>query len=122
MIYHPTANSSDNESVLINDSNSKAFTIVGLQPRMNYTVTLEAVNIELSLFGPDVQETVITSDPNGTKLSLLFPSSITFFRLQLLEFCFKVNFTVTKVLWHRLTLVKGKKLSFALQTKLIAAE
>ena len=71
LIYFPSANSSDNESILINGSNSKTFTIVGLQPRMNYTLILEAVNSELSLFGPDAQETVITQNPDGTKLILL---------------------------------------------------
>ena len=69
LVYYPTTDSSDNnKSVLINDSNSKTFTIVGLQPRMNYTVRLEAVNTELSLIGPGAQKTVITSDPNGIKI------------------------------------------------------
>ena len=71
LVYYPTTDSSDNESVLIDDSNSKTFTIVGLQPRTNYTLRLEAVNTELSLFGPDAQETVITTNPDGTRLTLL---------------------------------------------------
>ena len=69
-IYYPTDDSSDIESVFINSSNSKSFTIVGLQPRINYTLTLEAVNTKLLLIGQGAQElvTVVTSNPDGTNI------------------------------------------------------
>ena len=76
LIYYPTTNSNSNQSVLIYGSDNRTFTVVGLQPSINYTLNLEAVNRNYSLFGPDIQETVVTSNPDGTKLFYLMSTLI----------------------------------------------
>ena len=65
LTYHPTENSKDIKSILILGSANRAFTIVGLQPRINYTLILSATNSNFTSFGPSVEITVATSVPNG---------------------------------------------------------
>ena len=67
LIYYPTMNGHDRDSVLINGSKTSTFTIVGLQPRVNYTLTLGAVggNYSNFLFGNESRRTVSTSVPQG---------------------------------------------------------
>ena len=65
LIYYPNMNSSDNESVVINGSNINTFTVVGLQPGINYTLTLEVASRNYSLFGNEIRRTVSTSMPQG---------------------------------------------------------
>ena len=71
LIYYPTNSSSDNQSVLIYGSDNRTFTIVGLQPRTNYTLKLAAASSNYTLFGPDIKEIVITSIPNGMQVYFL---------------------------------------------------
>ena len=65
LIYYPTMNSRDTDSVLINGSKTSTFIVVGLQPRVNYTLTLEAVGGNDTLFGEESRRTVLTSVPQG---------------------------------------------------------
>ena len=65
LIYYPTMNSHDNESILIDGSNTNAFTVVGLQPRVNYMLTLRAVGGNYTSFGEESRRTVLTSVPQG---------------------------------------------------------
>ena len=69
LIYYPTVNSNDNESILIDGSSTNNFIIVGLQPRVNYTLTLTAVSGNYSLFGNESRRTVQTSMPQGNMFS-----------------------------------------------------
>ena len=57
--------SGDNESILINGSNTTTFTIVGLQPRHSYTLILGAIGGNYSLFGLEIKRNVSTSVPKG---------------------------------------------------------
>ena len=68
LTYYPTTNSSDNQSVLIYGSNNRTFTVVGLQPSISYMLKLRAVNGNYSLLGPEMEETVVTSNPDGNKV------------------------------------------------------
>ena len=43
LIYNPTMNSDDNENILIDGSNTNTYTVVGLQPQVDYTLVLGAV-------------------------------------------------------------------------------
>ena len=79
LIYYPTIYSyccSDNESILINGSNTNTFTIVGLQPRADYTLKLGAVGGNYTLFGPESRGTVQTSVPPGKYFQYLVHSII----------------------------------------------
>ena len=58
-------NSGDNESILIDGSNTNTFTIVGLQPRAEYTLTLGAVGGNHTLFGVSNSTSISTSIPQG---------------------------------------------------------
>jgi hypothetical protein len=58
--------SGDNETILIDGSNSNTFTIVGLQPRIDYTLTLRAVGGNYTLSGEmEIRESVETSVPQS---------------------------------------------------------
>ena len=65
LIYYPTMNSGDNESFLIDGSNTNTYTVVGLQPRVDYTLKLGAVGGNYTLFGPENSRMVQTSVPPG---------------------------------------------------------
>ena len=65
LLYFPTRRSNENQSILINGSTNTSFTIVGLQPRAECTLRLSAVNGNYTLFGPDSEQTMVTSKPNG---------------------------------------------------------
>jgi hypothetical protein len=58
-------NSGDMESISIDGSNTNTFTIVGLQPRIGYTLTLRAVSGNYTLFGEESRRMVQTSVPQG---------------------------------------------------------
>ena len=68
LIYYPTMNSGDNESILIDGSNTNTFTIVGLQPRVDYTLNLGAVGRDYTFFDEESSKTVQTSVPPGIYL------------------------------------------------------
>ena len=44
LMYYPNYDPSNRESIWINDESSTSFTLVGLQPRMTYTLRLTAGN------------------------------------------------------------------------------
>ena len=98
LIYYSTIYSyycSDNESILINGSNTNTFTIVGLQPRVNYTLKLGAVGGNYTLFGPESRVMVQTSVPPG---NVIFPISGPFYNIinmQLLDFSSMVKCMAT---------------------------
>ena len=94
-------NSGDNESILIDGSNTKTFTIVGLEPRVNYTLALGAVGGNYTLFGPQSSRMVQTSVPQG----IIIPISGPFYNrcnvyMQLLNFSSTVKCTVTIASYH----------------------
>ena len=62
--------SSDSESILINGSNINAYTIIGLQPRVNYTLILGAVRGNYLSFGEESRRIVQTSIPQGIIMSI----------------------------------------------------
>ena len=69
LVYYPTMDSSNNESILINGSNTNTYVIIGLQPRINYTLTLWAVSENYFLFRIESSnKTVLTLMPQGNKL------------------------------------------------------
>ena len=74
LIYYPTMNSGDNESILIDGSNTTTFTIVGLQPRVDYTLALGAVGQDYTLLGPQSSRMVQTSVPQGIIMQYLVHS------------------------------------------------
>ena len=67
LVYYPTMNSSNNETVLVNGSNKNTYTTVGLPPRINYTFKLAAFSSKYqdSYFGPESMVNAITSVPQG---------------------------------------------------------
>ena len=65
LIYFPTVDSDDIENILINGSNTSAFTIVVLQPRVHYTLLLRAVGGNYTLFGENSSISESTSIPRG---------------------------------------------------------
>ena len=69
LIYYPTMNRIDNESIIINSSNTRTFTIVGLQPSISYTLNLGALGGNYSLYGRESSITVQTSVPEGIKFN-----------------------------------------------------
>ena len=79
LVYYPTMNSSDNEATLIDGSNTNTYTIVGLQPRVEYTLTLRAIGGNYSLFGTEERKTVQTSEPEGIIMSVFLVHSIRYF-------------------------------------------
>ena len=71
LIYNHTSYNQDGD-ILYNDTevifvkgNPRSFTIIGLQPSITYTMTVEAINRNYSSFGPKVYRAVVTSQPNG---------------------------------------------------------
>jgi hypothetical protein len=98
LVYYPTTNSGDNESVLIDDSNTNTFTIIGLQPRVNYTLILRAVSGNYTLSGEmEIRESVKTSVPQSIVLPI--PISGPFYNvynyIQVLDFSSMVKCTAT---------------------------
>ena len=96
LIYYPTMNSGDNESILIDGSNTNTFIIVGLQPRVDYTLALGAVSGNYTLFGPESSRMVQTSVPQG----IIMPISGPFYNrcnvyMQVLEFSSMVRCMAT---------------------------
>ena len=73
LIYYPTMDSGDNESILIDGSNTNHFTIVGLQPRVEYTLTLGAVGGNSTLFGVNNSTSISTLTPQGKPFSCPTP-------------------------------------------------
>ena len=67
LLYYPNDDQINNESLLINDGSSTSFTLVGLQPRMTYTLRLKAGNNTVS--SPNnmqyAEQTVNTTVPPG---------------------------------------------------------
>ena len=61
LIYHPTMDSGDNENISIDGSNTTTFTIVGLQPRVDYTLILGAVGGNYTLFNESISTSISTS-------------------------------------------------------------
>ena len=101
LIYYPTMNSGDNESIFKDGSNTKIFTIVGLEPRVDYTLALGAVSGNYTLFGPESSRMVQTSVPQG----IIMPISGPFCNrcnvyIQLLNFSSMVKCTVTIASYH----------------------
>ncbi len=98
LIYYPTMNSDDNESILIDGSNTNTFTIIGLQPRVNYTLILRAVGGNYTLAGEmEIRESVETSMPHGI---IVLPISGPFFNrynvnIQVLDFSSTVKCMAT---------------------------
>ena len=89
LIYHPTIkfNSGDNESILINGSNTNTYTVVGLQPRVDYTLALGAVGGNYTLFGPESRKMVQTLEPPGIIIPISGPFCNRYHvNMQLLEF------------------------------------
>ena len=96
LIYYPTMNSGDNESILIDGSNTNTYTVVGLQPRVGYTLVLGAVSGNYTLFGPVSSRMVQTSVPPG----IIMPISDPFcdsgnVNMQVLEFSSMVKCMAT---------------------------
>ena len=76
LIYYPnTMNTGDNESILIDGSNTNTFKIVGLQPRVNYTLNLGAVGRNHTFFDEESSKMVQTSVPTG--IIIIIPHSVT---------------------------------------------
>ena len=74
LIYYPsTMNTGDNESVLIDGSNTNTFKIVGLQPRVYYTLVLGAVGRNYTFFDEESSKMVQTSVPPGIIVSISDP-------------------------------------------------
>lgn len=67
--YRLTINSSDNERIVIDGSNTNTFTIVGLQPSSDYTLILEAVSGNYSLYGNESRMIISTLMPEGNQFS-----------------------------------------------------
>ena len=66
LIYYPTGNSGDMESILIDGSYTDTFTIVGLQPRVDYTLNLTAASGNYTLFSEESSIiSKLTSTPPG---------------------------------------------------------
>ena len=65
LIYYDTEEMGNHETIQINVSNAMNFTIVGLQPRTNYTIALRALGRNYSLYGIKDQISVLTSAPKG---------------------------------------------------------
>jgi hypothetical protein len=61
------------QSILINGSNTNTFVIVGLQPRVDYMLTLRAVGGNYTLFGNESRKMVQTSVPQGIVISISGP-------------------------------------------------
>ncbi len=77
LTYYPTMNSDDMESISIDGSSTNRFTIVGLQPRVNYTLILRAVGGNYTLSGEtESRKTVQTSVPQGI---IILPISYPFY-------------------------------------------
>ena len=74
LIYYPTMNSGDSESILIDGSNTNTYMVVGLQPRVDYTLTLGAVGGNYTLFGPDDSRMEETLVPPGKIVPISGPS------------------------------------------------
>ena len=79
LVYYPTMNSSDDETILIDGSNTNTYTIVGLQPRVEYTLILRAIGGNYSLFGTEERRTVQTLEPEGIIMSVFLVHSIRYF-------------------------------------------
>ena len=73
LIYYPTMNSNNNESVLIDGSNTNTYKVIGLQPRVEYTLVLGAFGGNYSLFGDESRTVVLTSVPQGIIMSISGP-------------------------------------------------
>jgi hypothetical protein len=87
LIYYTSSYISDNESILINGSNTNTFTIVGLQPRVDYTITLGAVGGNYTLFGKESNITVQTLVPPGIIMPISGPFCNRYdVNMQLLDF------------------------------------
>ena len=96
LIYHPTMNSDDNENILIDGSNTNNFTIVGLQPRVDYTLNLGAVGRNYTFFDEESSKTVQTSVPPGIIVSISGPFCNRHnVNMQLLDFSSMVKCMIT---------------------------
>lgn len=94
--YYPTMNSSDDEAILIDGSNTNTYTIVGLQPRVNYTLTLRAIGGNYSLFGKEERRTVKISEPKGIIVSVFLVHSVRYFNnTQVLDYSSTVECMAT---------------------------
>ena len=75
LVYYPSNDQRYSESIIwINDGRSTSFTLVGLQPRMTYTLILVAVNDAVSTSDSIkyAVETVTTAVPFGIDYNLTF--------------------------------------------------
>ena len=63
--HYRTYDKLDNKSIIIHGGGSRTFTIAGLQPRFNYTFTIEAINQNYTSFGPHTRTTVVMSVPKS---------------------------------------------------------
>ena len=101
LIYYPTINTGDNESILIDGSNTNTYTVVGLQPRIYYTLVLGAVGGNYTLFGPENSRMVLTSVPQGIIMPTSDPFSDSYnANMQLLDFSSMVKCMATIALCH----------------------
>ena len=96
LIYYPTMNSGDNESILIDGNNTNNFIIVGLQPRVDYTLNLGAIGRNYTFYDEESSRMVQTSVPPGiiTPLSGQFCNKQNV-NMQILEFSSMVKCTAT---------------------------
>ena len=98
LVYYPTRDSSDDEAVQIDGSNTNTYTIVGLQPRVKYTFKLAAFGGNYSYIGPNSTITATTSVPQGIvshKYSPIFVKPQLLSHLQLLDFSSMVECMAT---------------------------
>ena len=96
LIYYPTMNSDDNESISIDGSNTNNFTIDGLQPRVDYTLNLGAIGRNYTFYDKESSRMVQTSVPLGiiTPISGQFCNKHNV-NMQVLEFSFMVKCMAT---------------------------
>lgn len=97
LVYYPTmTKSSDVETIPIDGSNTNTYTIVGLQPRANYTLMLRAIGGNYSLFGTEERIIIQTSEPKGKIMSVFLVYSIRYFNdTQVLDFSSMVKSMAT---------------------------
>ena len=96
LIYYPTMNSDANENILIDGSNTNTFTIVGLQPRVDYTLNLGAIGRNYTFFDEESSRTVQTSGPPGIIVSISGPfCNRCYVNMQLLDFSSMVKCMIT---------------------------
>ena len=63
--YYITYYKLNNKGIIIPGGGIRTFNIAGLQPRINYTFTIEAINQNYTSFGPHARTTVVMSVPNS---------------------------------------------------------